>query len=195
MTLAAVPDGVPAAPSSWVVVGPPGVARDVAHSVVADVATGPVAVLVDPTERHWLEAAERPVVVVSSRPLPPAEAAALVLRGADAVVGSDAPPERLAEAVAVVAGGGTMLDPHVARLVADAARAAGGGVAVPSLSAREGEILACIARGLSVKQTARRLGVAHKTVENIQSRLFRKLGVRNRAQAVARAHALGVTTG
>jgi hypothetical protein len=43
-----------------------------------------------------------------------------------------------------------------------------------------------------VKQTARALGISAKTVENLQSRLFRKLDVRNRAQAVSRAHALGM---
>ena len=43
-----------------------------------------------------------------------------------------------------------------------------------------------------MKQTARDLGIAPKTVENLQGRLFRKLGARNRAQAVARAHALGL---
>jgi DNA-binding CsgD family transcriptional regulator len=43
-----------------------------------------------------------------------------------------------------------------------------------------------------VKQTAVALGIAHKTVENLQGRLFAKLGVRNRAQAVLRAHTLGL---
>lgn len=187
--------GTRPAPSASVVAGPAGVARDLAHTVLAAVSQGPVAVLVDPGERHWEEAAGRPVVVVSSEPLSAAEVAALVLRGADAVVGADAPPERLAEAIVEVAAGGTVLDPEAARLVADAARTAVRRAPLPSLSAREGEILDCIARGLSVKQTARRLGVARKTVENIQGRLFRKLGVRNRAQAVARAHALGLLCG
>ena len=48
------------------------------------------------------------------------------------------------------------------------------------------------AAGRSVKQTARHLGIAPKTVENLQSRMFRKLDVRNRAQAVAWAHAAGL---
>ena len=42
------------------------------------------------------------------------------------------------------------------------------------------------------EQTARQLAISEKTVQNIQSRLFRKLGARNRAQAVARAHELGL---
>jgi DNA-binding CsgD family transcriptional regulator len=43
-----------------------------------------------------------------------------------------------------------------------------------------------------VKQTARTLGIAMKTVENLQSRMFRKLGARNRAHAVTIAHRLGL---
>ena len=61
-----------------------------------------------------------------------------------------------------------------------------------SLTPREREILASIDRGDSVRQTARSLGIAVKTVENLQGRLFRKLGVRNRAQAVAAAHNRGL---
>jgi two-component system nitrate/nitrite response regulator NarL len=61
-----------------------------------------------------------------------------------------------------------------------------------ALTRRELDILLSIDRGETVKQTARSLGISAKTVENLQSRLFRKLSVRNRAQAVSRAHALGL---
>jgi hypothetical protein len=43
-----------------------------------------------------------------------------------------------------------------------------------------------------VRLTARALGIAEKTVENTQARLFRKLGARNRPGALAAAHALGL---
>lgn len=175
-----------------VVAGPPGVARDVVARLAAGAAAGPVAVLVDPREEHWRAAVGRPVVVVTTEALGPDAITALVLRGAEAVVGADAPPERVADAVATVSAGGSVLDPEVARRVVALARSAAAAAGSAPLSAREGEILGCIARGLSVKQTARRLGVAHKTVENVQGRLYRKLGVRNRAQAVARAHSLGL---
>lgn len=55
----------------------------------------------------------------------------------------------------------------------------------PGLTPREREILGLAAAGLSVKQTAHVLGVAVKTVESLQRQLFRKLGVRGRAGAVA----------
>jgi DNA-binding CsgD family transcriptional regulator len=63
------------------------------------------------------------------------------------------------------------------------------------LTPREAAILASVERGESVKQTARTLGIAMKTVENLQSRMFRKLGARNRAHAVTIAHRLGLLEG
>jgi DNA-binding CsgD family transcriptional regulator len=47
-------------------------------------------------------------------------------------------------------------------------------------------------RDHSIPQTARALGIAPKTVENVQTRLFRKLGVRNRPGALAVADAFGL---
>jgi NADH-quinone oxidoreductase subunit M len=63
---------------------------------------------------------------------------------------------------------------------------------LPDLTARERDILTSIADGHTVRQTARALGIAAKTVENTQARLFRKLGARNRPGALAAAHALGL---
>jgi DNA-binding NarL/FixJ family response regulator len=61
-----------------------------------------------------------------------------------------------------------------------------------SLTGRERDILQCIAQGDSVRQTARALGVAEKTVENLQSLLYRKLGVHNRVEALAVAVSQGL---
>jgi DNA-binding NarL/FixJ family response regulator len=63
---------------------------------------------------------------------------------------------------------------------------------LPELTARESDILQSVARGDSIRQTARALGISPKTVENTQTRLFRKLGVRNRAEAFALVDALGM---
>ena len=65
-------------------------------------------------------------------------------------------------------------------------------VAMPKLTPREFDILGSIARGHTIRQTARTLGIAAKTVENTQARLFRKLGVRNRMEALTTADALGL---
>jgi DNA-binding CsgD family transcriptional regulator len=63
---------------------------------------------------------------------------------------------------------------------------------LPVLTARESDILLSVARGDSIRQTARALGISPKTVENIQTGLFRKLGVRNRTEAFTVVDALGL---
>jgi DNA-binding NarL/FixJ family response regulator len=166
-----------------------------ALAAAADPAT--VLVLVSPGGEEWdvAQRAGRPVVLVSETHLGDDEHLAAVLRGADAVVHTDASPLELAEAVAAVRRGETLLDPLTARRLAAAAR--GGKAAAAGemhLTPREAAILASVERGESVKQTARGLGIAMKTVENLQSRMFRKLEARNRAHAVTIAHRLGLLT-
>jgi DNA-binding CsgD family transcriptional regulator len=67
--------------------------------------------------------------------------------------------------------------------------------AVPQLTPREHDILSSIARGHTIRQTARSLGIAAKTVENTQARLFRKLGARNRAETLTIARDVGLLDG
>ena len=61
-----------------------------------------------------------------------------------------------------------------------------------SLTERELEILELVSHGLTVKQVASRIGLSPRTVETHISKLYGKLGVRNRVQAVSRAAALGI---
>ncbi|MGE3858311.1 MAG: helix-turn-helix transcriptional regulator [Dehalococcoidia bacterium] len=56
---------------------------------------------------------------------------------------------------------------------------------VRPLSAREREVLACLCDGDSNDEIARRLSLSVKTVEVHLARVYLKLGVRNRTQAVA----------
>lgn len=58
----------------------------------------------------------------------------------------------------------------------------------PDLTDREREVLELISEGLSNALIAHRLGVAPKTVRNHVSRVFTKLQVADRAQAVIRVH-------
>lgn len=107
---------------------------------------------------------------------------ALPLRGWG-VVPPDAPPEELGAAVAAVGQG-------LVVLTKDAAEGAlGDGVAVEELSepptAREGEVLRLLSRGLSNKQIARELQISEHTVKFHISSLYAKLGVANRAEAVS----------
>ncbi|GAA2668098.1 MULTISPECIES: response regulator transcription factor [Actinosynnema] len=53
-------------------------------------------------------------------------------------------------------------------------------------SARQDEVLALIARGMSSREIAESLAISPKTVESHLQRLFDRYGVRNRAGLVAR---------
>jgi DNA-binding NarL/FixJ family response regulator len=61
-----------------------------------------------------------------------------------------------------------------------------------ALTPREKEILIAVSQGCATKQTARQLGISIRTVENLQSNLFRKLRVHSRAAALVAAHDLGL---
>jgi DNA-binding NarL/FixJ family response regulator len=61
-----------------------------------------------------------------------------------------------------------------------------------TLTAREHQILLLISEGATIQQIAHRLGISPKTVETHVGKLYRKLDVRTRVQAVARAASLGL---
>jgi DNA-binding NarL/FixJ family response regulator len=154
---------------------------------------GPMAaVLVDPGPDAWRTPTELglPVILVHSTPLDRPAVIDVLRRGADGMLPADRVSDQLILALVLVTSGYLVLDSAQVRPLLDAIDARPGGL--PELSARECDILRSIAHGDSVRQTARGLGIATKTVENTQARLFRKLGVRNRAGALAAADALGL---
>lgn len=155
-----------------------------------------VAVLVDPTYDEWLAPASlgaRPIVVLSAEPDLPT-LVDMLLRGVRALVRAEDVATDLASVLSVVVRGYLAVDAvqveHLAGWMA--IRLAAGSSAVPVLTSREHDILSLLARGRTIRQTAQALGIAAKTVENTQGHLFRKLGARNRAEAVALAYRLGL---
>ena len=60
------------------------------------------------------------------------------------------------------------------------------------LTAREREILTLVADGLTNAEIAAELQLSPNTVKEHASSMFRKLGARNRADAIVRAQRLGV---
>ncbi len=62
----------------------------------------------------------------------------------------------------------------------------------PSITHREREVLELLAEGFTMRQIGRRLGISPRTVEAHVAKLYRKLTVRTRLQAIARGSSLGL---
>lgn len=100
-------------------------------------------------------------------------------------------------AVRLVGEGGRAIDPAyeqsaIVALGRLAQRTREGSEARASLTRRELEILAMISQGLTMRQVGNRLGISPRTVETHVAKLYRKLGVRTRVQAVSHAAQLGL---
>ena len=121
--------------------------------------------------------------------------------GAAGFLLKDAGPDVLVAAIRTVAAGDALVDPSVTRRVVERwvaleeARAPAGRpvpAALGTLSAREQEILAGLARGRTNRELAADLIVSEATVKTHVSSLLAKLGLRSRVQAVVLAYEAGV---
>jgi two-component system nitrate/nitrite response regulator NarL len=112
--------------------------------------------------------------------------------GAAGYFRKEADRQAILDAIAAVARGGTVIDPDLQAGVFDQIRLRGTGDERPILTAREREVLTLMAEGLSGPQIAERLIVAVPTVKTHQARLYEKLGVSERAAAVAEAMRRGL---
>ena len=106
--------------------------------------------------------------------------------GAAGYLAKDSSRSDIIEAVLTVARGGTVVPADLASGLADQIRLRSKQEA-PVLSGREMEVLRGFARGLSIPQLARELYLAPSTVKTHTQRLYEKLGVSDRAAAVAAA--------
>ncbi|MFE7608185.1 response regulator [Streptomyces celluloflavus] len=116
--------------------------------------------------------------------------------GASGFILKDATFPELLHAVRVVAEGNALLAPELTkRLIAAYVeeRSAPAPVrTVEELTGREVEVLVLIAQGLSNAEIAARLTITDHTVKTHINRLFTKMGLRDRAQAVILAYELGL---
>lgn len=116
--------------------------------------------------------------------------------GAGGFLLKDATFPELLHAVRVVAGGNALLSPEITkRVIGEFVHARASRLPVHSvgeLTAREAEVLTLIARGLSNAEIASRLTITDHTVKTHINRLFAKLELRDRAQAVIVAYELGL---
>jgi DNA-binding NarL/FixJ family response regulator len=114
--------------------------------------------------------------------------------GATGYLLKDAPRDELFTAVRAAAEGRTVLSPAVAsRLVS---RVRSPRTAEPeALSSREREVLALVAKGTSNREIAGELFISEATVKTHLTHLYTKLGVKDRAAAVAVAYDRGILGG
>jgi two-component system, NarL family, nitrate/nitrite response regulator NarL len=114
-----------------------------------------------------------------------------VAGGVAAYLSKAAPGERICEAIAAVARGEVIFPAEIQaglaaeiRLRSDPGR--------PALSPREQEVLALIAEGMTAPAVARELHLSTATVKSHLKTLYEKLGVGDRAAAVAEAMRRGL---
>ncbi len=93
--------------------------------------------------------------------------------------------------------GEVVIDPHledvaVQELGRFARQTREGAVVGGALTPREREILDLLAEGFTMRQIGRRLGISTRTIETHVAKIYRKLSVRSRVQAVSRAATLGL---
>ena len=117
--------------------------------------------------------------------------------GASGFLLKDASPAELADAVRVVAAGDALLAPSVTRRVieqyaATSRRRRPKDPRLARLTDREREVLVLVATGLSNQEIAAGLVLAEQTVKTHVSRIFGKLDLRDRAQAVVLAYETGL---
>jgi DNA-binding NarL/FixJ family response regulator len=117
--------------------------------------------------------------------------------GASGFLLKSAPPRELAGAIRTVASGDALLAPEITRrlieeYVARPRRPAAPDAGFARLTPREAEVMLLIARGLSNTEIAGRLFLSEPTVKTHVTRIFAKLGVRDRVHAVVLAYESGV---
>jgi DNA-binding NarL/FixJ family response regulator len=93
----------------------------------------------------------------------------------------------LLEAIREVHRGGSPMTTHIARKVTESfLRGGSSPQTTENLSEREQEVLDCLSRGFLYKEIAEKLGISYETVHTYIRRIYEKLQVRTRTEAVAK---------
>ena len=93
----------------------------------------------------------------------------------------------LLEAIRDVLKGGSPMSAHIARKVVQSFQRSGASMqATENLSQREQEVLDLLSQGLIYKEIAEKLGISYETVHTYIRRIYEKLQVRTRTEAVAK---------
>jgi DNA-binding NarL/FixJ family response regulator len=113
--------------------------------------------------------------------------------GADGYLLKPLAPDELARAVLSVAQGWPVLSPEAQKAILNVFHRVATATTAwfPGLTGREQEMAGCLVASLHDKEISTRLGMAEATVHAHLTRVYRKLGVHNRRQAVAKLLGLG----
>lgn len=117
---------------------------------------------------------------------------AVIDAGAIGFLLKDSAPVLLHLAVRAAAHGDCPIDPRVARILVNDRHDRHDRATDVQLSERGIEILRLAAEGLLNKQIARRLGISEKTVKAHLTRVYERLGVTHRAEAIELARKLAI---
>jgi DNA-binding NarL/FixJ family response regulator len=93
----------------------------------------------------------------------------------------------LLDAIRDVNAGGSPMTTHIARKVIQSFQKAGPSTQpAENLSEREQQVLECLSQGFLYKEIAEKLGISYETVHTYIRRIYEKLQVRTRTEAVAK---------
>jgi DNA-binding NarL/FixJ family response regulator len=93
----------------------------------------------------------------------------------------------LLEAIQEVRRGGSPMTTHIARKVTQSfLKASPSPQATDNLSEREQQVLDCLSQGFLYKEISEKLGISYETVHTYIRRIYEKLQVRTRTEAVAK---------
>jgi len=97
------------------------------------------------------------------------------------------PQAQILDAIREVHRGGSPMTTHIARkVVSSFQRTAASAQPTENLSPREQEVLDLLSQGLIYKEIAEKLGISYETVHTYIRRIYEKLQVRTRTEAVAK---------
>jgi len=94
--------------------------------------------------------------------------------------------KELLEAIREVQRGGSPMTAHIARLVVQSFQKPAADAPAENLSEREQQVLDLLSRGLMYKEIADKLQISYETVHTYIRRIYEKLQVRTRTEAVAK---------
>ena len=107
--------------------------------------------------------------------------------GASGYLLKRAPRSELLDAIKEVCRGGSPMTTHIARKVVQSFQIAGNSEQpAENLTNREQEVLDFLSQGFLYKEIAEKLGISYETVHTYVRRIYEKLQVRTRTEAVAK---------